>query len=409
MTHSPPGLAKPKPVVPAPDAARATQIVERGRTVVREERLALEHVERRLDARFADAVLLIAASRGRVIVAGVGKSGLIGRKIAATLTSTGTPAAFLHPADSVHGDLGIVGTDDVAILISKGGESTEVVALLEHLQRFGVRTIAITGAAQSALGRHCDVVLDASVEEEACPHDLAPTTSTTAALAVGDALAVALLHEKGFRREDFARLHPGGLLGKRLLTRVTDVMLSEDLPVLPGTATMLEAVVQMAERRGTVMIVDNAHRLQGVVTVGDMMRLQERTQDWQRVPVADVMARRRGVPPGRTSLEVPRSSRCRAMGSWHCRSSMPADMWTASCTCTICCARGRRDGPERRRYGHRRAADVTRRGCWGQDSSGGKLQDRGKTPPLAARVIHWPTPRIRCSTTRNRGSPITGS
>jgi arabinose-5-phosphate isomerase len=284
-------------------AARVAEIVERGRTVIHQERVALEHVGQRLDARFADAVLLIAGSRGRVIVAGVGKSGLIGRKIAATLTSTGTPATFLHPADSVHGDLGIVGTDDVAILISKGGESTELMALLEHLQRFGVRTVAITGSPQSALGRNCDVVLDAGVTEEACPHDLAPTTSTTAALAVGDALAVALLLEKGFRREDFARIHPGGLLGKRLLTRVTDVMVVEDLPVLGPAATMLEAVVQMAERRGTVMVVDDGSHLLGVVTVGDMMRLQEHNRDWQRVPVADVMTR------------TPRTTRADELGS----------------------------------------------------------------------------------------------
>jgi arabinose-5-phosphate isomerase len=284
-------------------AARVTEIVERGRTVIHQERVALEHVGQRLDARFADAVLLIAGSHGRVIVAGVGKSGLIGRKIAATLTSTGTPATFLHPADSVHGDLGIVGTDDVAILISKGGESTELMALLEHLQRFGVRTVAITGSPQSALGRNCDVVLDAGVTEEACPHDLAPTTSTTAALAVGDALAVALLLEKGFRREDFARIHPGGLLGKRLLTRVTDVMVVEDLPVLGPAATMLEAVVQMAERRGTVMVVDDGSHLLGVVTVGDMMRLQEHNRDWQRVPVADVMTR------------TPRTTRADELGS----------------------------------------------------------------------------------------------
>jgi arabinose-5-phosphate isomerase len=286
-----------------PPAARVTEIVERGRTVIHQERVALEHVEQRLDARFADAVFLIAGSRGRVIVAGVGKSGLIGRKIAATLTSTGTPATFLHPADSVHGDLGIVGTDDVAILISKGGESTELMALLEHLQRFGVRTVAITGSPQSALGRNCDVVLDAGVDEEACPHDLAPTTSTTAALAVGDALAVALLLEKGFRREDFARIHPGGLLGKRLLTRVADVMVVEDLPVLGPAATMLEAVVQMAERRGTVMVVDDGPRLLGVVTVGDMMRLQEHNREWQRVPVADVMTR------------TPRTTRADELGS----------------------------------------------------------------------------------------------
>ena len=267
----------------------AAEIVARGRAVIRQERLALEQVEHRLDARFADAVSLIAGSRGRVIVAGVGKSGLIGRKIAATLTSTGTPAAFLHPVDSVHGDLGLVGTDDVAILISKSGESTDVTARREHLQRCGGRTIGITGAARSLLGRHCDVVLDAAVDEEACPHDLAPTTSTTAALVIGDALAVALLLEKGFRREDFARLHPGGPLGKRLLTRVTDVMVIEDLPILPASATMLEAVVQMAERRGTVMIVDDSRRLVGVVTVGDMGRLIERTPDWLGGAVLDVM------------------------------------------------------------------------------------------------------------------------
>jgi arabinose-5-phosphate isomerase len=277
---------------PSPGATdHAAEIVARGRAVIRQERLSLEQVEHRLDASFADAVLLIAGARGRVIVAGVGKSGLIGRKIAATLTSTGTPAAFLHPVDSVHGDLGLVGRDDVAILISKSGESTELMALLEHLQRFGVRTIAITGGTRSLLGRHCDIVLDAAVDEEACPHDLAPTTSTTAALAVGDALAVALLLEKGFRREDFARLHPGGPLGKRLLTRVTDVMVIEDLPILQPSATMLEAVVQMAERRGTVMIADDSRRLIGVVTVGDMMRLIERTPDWQSVIVVDVMTK----------------------------------------------------------------------------------------------------------------------
>ena len=275
----------------AADDARVRDIVARGQAVIRTERLALAHVEERLGASFAEAVLVIAASRGRVIVSGVGKSGLIGRKIAATLTSTGTPAAFLHPADSVHGDLGLVGTDDVAVLISKSGESAELMALLEQLQRFGVRTIAITGAPTSSLGRHCEVVLDAAVDEEACPHDLAPTTSTTAALAVGDALAVALLLEKGFRREDFARLHPGGALGKRLLTRVSDVMLTEELPMLLAGATMLEAVVQMAERRGTVMVVDESRRLVGVVTVGDMMRLIEGTPEWQSVAVGDVMTR----------------------------------------------------------------------------------------------------------------------
>jgi arabinose-5-phosphate isomerase len=266
-------------------------ILERGRRVLRLEREALAEIERRLNGEFARAVDLIARSKGRVIVAGVGKSGLIGRKVAATLTSTGTPATFLHPVDSVHGDLGIVGADDIAILISKSGESDEMLALLDHLKRLGVKTIALTGDGESALARLSDVVVDAWVREEACPHDLAPTTSTTAALALGDALAVALLEEKGFRREDFARLHPGGALGRRLITRVSDVMLDERLPVLPESATMREAVVQIAERRGIVMIADAQRHICGVITAGDLSRLIEREQDVLSIPVTRVMTR----------------------------------------------------------------------------------------------------------------------
>ncbi|HMI43967.1 MAG TPA: SIS domain-containing protein, partial [Gemmatimonadaceae bacterium] len=181
-------------------------IVERGRRVLRMETEALGEAERRIGDDFARAVECIAHSEGRVIVSGVGKSGLVGRKIAATLTSTGTPATFLHPADSVHGDLGIVGKSDVAILISKSGESDEVLGLLDHLKRLGVSTIALTSNVKSTLARHSDVTLDGWVKEEACPHDLAPTTSTTVALALGDALAIALLEEKGFDADDFARL-----------------------------------------------------------------------------------------------------------------------------------------------------------------------------------------------------------
>ena len=195
------------------------EIIDRGRRVIRMEGEALAETEKRLGESFSRAVDVLAKSTGRAIVAGVGKSGLIGRKIAATLTSTGTPATFLHPADSAHGDLGIVGSSDVAILISKSGESDEMIALLDHLKRLGVCTIAITGDDQSTLAKHTDIHLDGWVREEACVHDLAPTTSTTVALALGDALAVALLEEKGFKAEDFARLHPGGSLGKRLLRR----------------------------------------------------------------------------------------------------------------------------------------------------------------------------------------------
>src|SRR5689334_11897509 len=266
-------------------------VVERGRRVLQLEQRALAALESRLDESFARAVDLIMSSSGRVLVCGVGKSGLVGRKIAATLTSTGTPATYLHPVDSVHGDLGIVGTNDVAILISKSGESDELLALLSHLKGFGVRTIAITGNLKSALARHSDVVLDATVTEEACPHDLAPTTSTTAALALGDALAVALLQEKGFRREDFARLHPGGALGRALVTKVDEIMLHDQLPILRDGDTMREAIVMIAERRGIAVVVDARTHVEGVLTAGDLSRLVERSEDFWTAPVRGVMTR----------------------------------------------------------------------------------------------------------------------
>ena len=267
------------------------ELIDRGRRVVRLEREALAVIEQRLGDEFARAVCLIAESAGRVIVAGVGKSGLIGRKIAATLTSTGTPASFLHPVDSVHGDLGIVGRDDVAILISKSGESDELLALLAHLKGFGVRAIAITGDTGSALARNCDVALDAGIKEEACPHDLAPTTSTTAALVLGDALAVALLQQKGFKREDFARIHPGGALGRKLVVRVEEIMLRQDLPVLSESDTMREAIVTIAERRGIAIVLDDARHVQGVLTAGDLSRLIERGGDLLPTPARSVMTR----------------------------------------------------------------------------------------------------------------------
>lgn len=269
---------------------KTDEIIERGRRVVRMEREALYETENRLGASFAKAVEILAHSTGRAIVSGVGKSGLIGRKIAATLTSTGTPATFLHPSESLHGDLGIVGESDVAILISKSGESNELVALLEHLKRLGVCTIGIVGDVNSTLGRHTDVALDAWVSEEACVHDLAPTTSTTAALALGDALAVALLEEKGFKADDFARIHPAGALGRKLLTQVRDVMVTGNLiPVLAPDATMREAVVQLAERRGIAVIRDEAGKVAGVVTSGDLTRLMEREENVMPVPVKSVM------------------------------------------------------------------------------------------------------------------------
>jgi arabinose-5-phosphate isomerase len=268
-----------------------TDATTTGRRVVRMEAEALSEVERRIGDGFAAAVDLIAASRGRVIVSGIGKSGHVARKIAATLTSTGTPASFLHPVEGLHGDLGLVGADDVALLLSKSGESAELLTLLEHLRRFGTRAIALTGDAESTLGRECDAVLDAWVKEEACPHDLAPTTSTTAALALGDALAVAVLERKGFRREDFARFHPGGALGRRLITRVRDIMERDRLPLLAPSVTMREAVVWLAERRGIVIVATPDNRVAGVFTAGDLTRLLERTQEIFGMTIESVMTR----------------------------------------------------------------------------------------------------------------------
>ena len=280
----------------APSSRPATSLsdadlLEIGRQVLALEGEAVRTAGARLDEEFARAVRLVARARGRVIVAGVGKSGHVARKIAATLTSTGTAATFLHPVEGLHGDLGIVGPDDVALLLSKSGETAELLPLLQPLERFGVPTVAIVGRLDSTLGRHCDVVLDASVREEACPHDLAPTTSTTVALAIGDALAVALLQANGFRREDFARLHPGGALGQRLLTRVSDVMVTRDLPTLGVDATMRDAVVALSRGRGIVGVIDADGRLAGVLTSGDLTRLVERVEAFAVVPVVDVMNR----------------------------------------------------------------------------------------------------------------------
>ena len=262
-------------------------LTEAGRRVLRLEAAEVARAAERLDERFAEAVQLLAGARGRVIVSGVGKSGLIARKLAATLTSTGTPASFLHPVDGLHGDLGIVGRNDVAIVLSKSGESEDLVGLLGSLQRLHVPIIAITGGRGSFLGRVAAVVLDAGVAEEACPHDLAPTASTTVALALGDALAVTLLEEKGFGREDFAQFHPGGSLDRRLLLRVRDVMLPLG-GVLAREATVREGVVTLAHHRGLALVATDG-RLDGVFTPGDLTPLAERDARFLDCRMGDVM------------------------------------------------------------------------------------------------------------------------
>lgn len=269
-----------------PDVTALTAL---GRQVLRLEAEAISAAAERLDERFDGAVELLKNAGGRVVVSGVGKSGLIARKLAATLTSTGTAATYLHPVDSLHGDLGIVGKGDAAILLSKSGESDELFGLAGSLQRLGVPIVAITGDMNSTLARIAAVALDGSVTEEACPFDLAPTTSTTVALALGDALAIALLEVKGFRREDFGALHPAGQIGRKLTLRVRDVMVAPG-HVLAPAATMREVVVTLAHERGLAMVVDGG-RLMGVLTPGDLTRLAEREPDFLGRAAATVMTR----------------------------------------------------------------------------------------------------------------------
>lgn len=266
------------------------QILAEGRRVAEVEARGVSALAARLDDQFVRACRMVAEAPGRVIVSGIGKSGIIARKIAATLTSTGTPATFLHPVEGLHGDLGIVGPDDVALLLSKSGETSELAGLVDYLLRTGVPMVAMTGRPDSSLARTAGAVLDCSVDEEACPMDLAPTTSTTVTLAMGDALAVVVLQMKGFRPEDFARYHPGGALGRKLTVRVRDVMVGEGYPSLPLDALMRASVVPIAEQRGTVPVVDDTGRVVGVVTAGDLTRLMERNEaGWGDVPVRDVM------------------------------------------------------------------------------------------------------------------------
>ena len=265
------------------------ELLREARRVLKVEGRAIENLAERLDETFLEAVELLASCRGRVLVSGLGKSGIIGRKIAATLTSTGTPATFLHPVEGLHGDLGIVGADDIAILISKSGQTSELSELVDYLLRAGVPVISLSGNPGSPLDRLATVALDCSVPEEACRMDLVPTTSTTATLAMGDALAVVLLQKNGFREEDFALLHPGGSLGRKLSVRVENVMTTDDYPCLPTSAMIRDTIVPLAEQRGTVPIVDSDEHVVGVITAGDLTRLMEREERFLDVPVAKVM------------------------------------------------------------------------------------------------------------------------
>ena len=274
-----------------PSAAQEARALAMGRQVLEIEASALTELSRRLDAQFAHAVALILASRGRVIVCGIGKSGHVGRKIAATFASTGTPAYFVHAAEAVHGDLGMITGDDVLIAISNSGENDELLTVIPLFKRQGGRLIAITGNEESSLAREADVHLDAAVAQEACPLNLAPTASTTAALALGDALAVALLDARGFGAEDFARSHPGGALGRKLLTHVADVM-RKDVPTVALTALIPAALAVMTKGGlGMLIIEDAQHRIAGIFTDGDLRRAMEQRGDLRQVTISEVMNR----------------------------------------------------------------------------------------------------------------------
>ncbi len=273
------------------DAARALTMAQETLSI---EAQAVTAMAQRLGDSFSRAVASVLACRGRVVVMGMGKSGHIGRKIAATLASTGTPAMFVHPAEASHGDLGMITAADVVLGISNSGESEELNAILPLIKRMGVPLIALTGRPGSTLARHALAVLDSSVDKEACPHNLAPTASTTAQLAMGDALAVALLDARGFKPDDFARSHPGGALGRKLLTHVRDVMRSgADVPRVAPHASLMELMgVVSAKGLGMSAVVDAEDRVLGIFTDGDLRRLIEKTgssADLRTLRASDVM------------------------------------------------------------------------------------------------------------------------
>ena len=267
------------------------QALQLARETLDIEAQALMGLKSRLDHRFSQAVQMMLNVKGRVVVTGMGKSGHIGSKIAATLASTGTPAMFVHPGEASHGDLGMIKAVDIVLAISNSGESDELVSILPVLKRQGVPLIAMTGGMNSALAKHADVVLDSSVDKEACPLNLAPTASTTAQLALGDALAVALLDARGFKAEDFARSHPGGSLGRRLLTHVEDVMRKGDqVPHVLPDASFTELMREMSRKGlGASAIVDEHHNILGVFTDGDLRRLIEKGVDLRALHAKDVM------------------------------------------------------------------------------------------------------------------------
>ena len=267
--------------------------IEKGKATIRIEAAAVAALEERIDATFARAVETMFHCKGRVVVSGMGKSGIVARKIVATLNSTGTPALFLHPSDAVHGDLGMVRKEDVVIYVSKSGDTAELVSLLPMLKRIGVPVISMLGNSTSKLAQASDIILDVSVAEEACPHDLAPTTSTTATLAFGDALAMALLNMRNFTAEEFAMYHPGGNLGKRLFLKVEELMVKGDaVPRVKKNIPVRDAILEMTSKRlGATCVLDENNKLIGIVTDGDLRRLLHKTTDVTHITAEMMMSK----------------------------------------------------------------------------------------------------------------------
>ncbi len=270
-----------------------SEIISLGKKVIKIESEAVESLINKLDENFAKAVELILNSKGRVVYTGMGKSGLIARKIVATMNSTGTAAIYMHPTDALHGDLGMVRKDDIVILISKSGYTEELINLVPMFKRINVPIIGMIGDENSKLAKDCDVILDVSVKEEACPFDLAPTSSTTAALVMGDALAISLLELRGFTAEDFALLHPGGSLGKRLALKISEIMYSgKDVPVVYEDTSLKDTILEITSKRlGTTCVVNEKGKLTGIITDGDLRRLLEKTIDIKGLKALDVMTK----------------------------------------------------------------------------------------------------------------------
>ena len=298
--------SSPSSAAPSPPRL-SSGALDLARRVMEIEAEAVAALGRRLDQQFLQAAELLLACRGRVVVSGIGKSGHVARKIASTMASTGTPAFFVHPAEANHGDLGMITSHDVLIAISYSGETEELLSIVPLVKRQGASLISMTGNSRSSLAREADIHLDCKVDQEACPLNLAPTASTTATLALGDALAITLLDARGFGPDDFARSHPGGALGRRLLTHVADIMRTgEEIPRVTDSASFADAVLEISRKRmGMTAVVDAQHRLVGIFTDGDLRRSLEQGADMRQARVSDVMTRNpRSIRPQALAVEA---------------------------------------------------------------------------------------------------------